>query len=329
MEMILFSGTSNLPLALAVAKHLKLPLGNIEITRFIDNECRVYIKEDVADKHVYVIQSLSQVADQNLVELCLIGQALKSLKAKHVTAVIPWMGYSKQDKEFRKGEAVSVQLVARFIESAGFDSVITVELHSENLIPFFKIPIRVLSTHELLSRTLSDILRARSQRRVEKSANIVLDSSRRNVGALSNNNFVVVSPDSGGKSRSEHFARTMKLPIVYLEKSRDLSTGNAVVTGINGSVKDKEVIIFDDIINTGATAIKTSEFLKKHGAAKIYFLATHAVLAGDACSQLAQSSIDEIIVTDTIQIPDKAVFSKLHIVSAASLLSRAIAGSVE
>ncbi len=306
MDSIFLSGTSNPALARAIAKHLKLPLGNIEITRFIDNECRVYIKEDVAGKCVYVIQSLSQIADQHLVELCLIGQALKSLKARHVTAVIPWMGYSKQDKEFRKGEAVSAQLVAKFIESAGFDSVITVELHSENLVPFFKIPVRVLSTHELLGESLKKLKLSEDK--------------------VNPKNFIVVSPDTGGKSRSEHFARTMKLPIVYLEKSRDVSTGKVEVSGISGSVKDKEVIIFDDIINTGATAIKTSEFLKKQGAAKIYFLATHAVLAGDASRHLAQSAIDEVIVTDTIFILREKIFFKLRVVSVANLLASAIEG---
>lgn len=303
MKPILLAGTSNEPLAKAIAKHLKLTLGIIEITRFIDNECRVYIKEEVAEKHVFVIQSLSQVADQYLVELCLIGQALKSLKATHVTAVIPWMGYSKQDKEFRKGEAVSAQLVAKFIESAGFDSVMTCELHSENLLPFFHIPITEISTEKLLADELKRVM-------------VV-------------NNTVAISPDEGGKGRSGRFAKTLGLPIVYLQKKRDLVTGKVEVVGASGDVTQKTIVIFDDIINTGATAIKTSEFLKKRGASKIYFLATHAVLAGDACEQLSKSPIDQIIVTDTICIPPEKMVPKLRIVSISALLSRAIGGNVE
>lgn len=309
MKPILLSGTSNLPLAKAIAKHLNFPLGDIEITRFIDNECRVYIKENVANQNVFVIQSLSQIADQHLVELCLIGQALKSLKAKHVTAVIPWMGYSKQDKEFRKGEAVSAQLVAKFIESAGFDSVMTVELHSENVVPYFHIPVMELSTHDLFGSNLISLKGFHPTRLKGITA--------------------VVSPDTGGKSRSEHFARSLKLNIVYLEKSRDTETGEVKITGVHGNVKDTNVIIFDDIINTGATAIKTSEFLKKHGAGKIYFLATHGVLAGDAGQKLLKSQIDQIIVTDTIRIPPEKMFPKLRIVSVSSLLARAIGGNVE
>lgn len=296
--MVLLTGTSNPDLSKRVARSLKLPLGDIEITRFIDNECRVYIKENVEGKTVVVIQSLSTIADQHLVELCLIGQALKSLKAKRVIAVIPWLGYSKQDKEFRKGEAISAQLVATFIEAAGFDAVISVELHSKNVLPFFRIPVSELRTEGLL-------LKAVNWRPGLERA-------------------VVVSPDKGGKSRSERFAREAKLPLAYLVKKRNLETGEVTVTDIEGEVKGKDVIIFDDIINTGATAIRTSQFLKNHGAKKIYFLATHAVLAGDAKELLTKSTIDRCIVTDTIAIPKKKQFSNLSIVSTASLLADAI-----
>src|SRR3989344_4704199 len=196
-----FSGTSNTPLAKAVAKELGISLSNVEITRFIDNECRVFVKDDVAGEDVFVLQSLSEVADQNLVELCLLGQALKDLKAKKVAAVIPWLGYSKQDKAFRKGEAISIQLVAKFIEAAGFDAVITCELHSQDVLTFFHIPLVELSTHKLLATALS----AQSR--------------------LSLEHMVVVSPAKGGKSRSERFAKDAGADIVYLEKSRNVTKG--------------------------------------------------------------------------------------------------------
>ncbi len=298
--MILLSGTSNEALTQKIARLLHVPLAKREITRFIDNECRVYIQEKVENEQIFVLQSLSEVADQHLVELCLIGQALKSLKASHVTAVIPWMGYSKQDKEFRKGEAVSAQLVAKFIESAGFDHVITIELHSENVVPFFHIPVQEVSSRELLAQTL----RKQSRLSLERTC--------------------VVSPDTGGKSRSARFARLLNLPIVYLEKDRDKASGKVVVSGIKGEVRYKNIVIFDDIINTGATAIKTSQFLKNKGALNIYFLATHAVLAGDACMKLQLSAIDSVIVTDTIHISQEKYFKKLAIVSIASLLADAI-----
>jgi ribose-phosphate pyrophosphokinase len=301
--MKIFSGTSNLSLGQSVATGLHVALADVEITRFIDSECRVFVKEAVAGEDVFVIQSLSEVADQHLVELCLLGSALKNLNAKSLTAVIPWLGYSKQDKAFRVGEAISSQLVAKFIEAAGFDRVIACELHSETVVPYFQIPMTELSTHELLAQTLK--------------------SKGKWQGA------VVASPDKGGKSRSERFAKTVGLSIVYLDKSRSVTTGEVTVSNVTGgAVTGKTVIIFDDIINTGATAVKTSEFLRSHGAKEIYFLATHAVLAGDAATSLEQSAISEVIVTDSIAIPEAKRFKKLSVVSVSSLIAGAISTSI-
>ncbi len=292
--MKLFSGTSNQPLSQSVAQKLGIPLGNVEITRFIDNECRVFVKDTVSGEDVFVLQSLSEVADQNLVELCLLGSALKDLGARRVTGVIPWMGYSKQDKAFRKGEAISMQLVAKFIEVAGFDAVITSELHSPNVLEYFHIPVTEVSTHQLL------------------------------YAALKKKDVVVVSPDKGGKSRSEMFARAIGARIVYLEKSRDTQNGTVSVTGIDGEVHGAPVVIFDDIINTGETAVKTSQFVKSKGATSVDFLATHAVLAGDASTLLSESDIDMVIVTDTIHIPKRKMFDTLTVTSIADELATQI-----
>ena len=298
--MKIFSGTSNPILASAIADELHTPLGKVEITRFIDNECRVFIAEDVVDQDVVIIQSLSMIADQHLVELCLLGQAAKDLGAKKVTAVIPWMGYSKQDKAFRKGEAISAQLVAKFIEAAGFDAVLTVELHSENVIPYFHIPVTELSSHTLLL----DVLKNQSSITLEKAC--------------------VVSPDRGGKTRSEVFAAEAKLPLVYLDKARNYETGSVSITGITGVVTGKDVVIFDDIINTGATSIEAARYLKEHGANHVYMLATHAVLAGSAVTQLRESVVDYVFVTDSIHVPSSKQFDRMSMVSLASLLADAI-----
>lgn len=297
--MIIFSGTSNPQLATLIANNLHVTLGKVEVTRFIDNECRVRIIDDVKDQDVFVIQSLSSIADQHLVELCLFATALKGMGAKSVTAVIPWMGYSKQDKAFRTGEAVSAQLVAKVIEVAGFDRVICCELHSETVIPYFSIPVTELSTHTLLADQLDAL-------------------------NISKEHLVVASPDKGGATRSESFARHIAVPIVHLEKKRNHDTGDVSVTDISGDVKDKMVIIFDDIINTGATAVETSAFLKQHGATKVVFLATHAVFAGDAVSVLMEGSIDRVVVTDTIAIAGDKMFDRLTVVSVSSLLATAI-----
>jgi len=294
-DFVFLSGTSNKPLATKISHALSTPLGEIDITRFMDNECRVYVKENVTGKDVIVLQSLSEVADQNLVELCLIGQALKTLKCKKSVAVIPWLGYSKQDKAFRPGESVSSQLVAKFIEAAGFDYVLTVDLHSENLIPYFSIPVVEVSAHTILADKVKHLT-----------------------------GMKVVSPDMGGKGRSERFARELGLPIVYLTKKRNLETGAVTVSGLSEPVTGERLIIFDDIINTSATAIRSSEYLKHHGAKEIYVLATHGVMAGDAARQLSKSTVDHIIVTDSIHIPKEKHLPNLEIVSLAPLLLKAI-----
>jgi ribose-phosphate pyrophosphokinase len=299
--MKLFSGTSNFLLALAVAEQLGVSLGRVEITRFIDNECRVFVQDDVKDQEVYILQSLSEVADQHLVELCLLGSAVKGLGAKKVTAIIPWMGYSKQDKAFRKGEAISAQLVAKFIEAAGFDAVITVELHSENVLPYFTIPVTEVSSHRLLGSALF----------TDTKQSLMTDA-------------VVVSPDYGGVSRSARFAAEMQLPLIHLTKKRDIETGEVTVTQADGALQGVTAIMFDDIINTGATAVKTSDFVLQNGAAAVYFLATHGVFAGDAVNVLSASRIAKIMVSDTIAIPEEKKFPALQIVSVASLIADAI-----
>lgn len=300
--MIIFSGTSNIPLASKIAKKLKVQLGNVEIKRFPDGECRVWVsaKQNISKNEVYVIQSLSYIADQNLMEMCLMGSALKRLGAKKITAVIPWMGYSKQDKEFRKGEAVSAELVAKFIESAGFDKVITVELHSEKIREYFKIPV------------------------VELSAKSLLVNELRVTSYGLKNDVIVVSPDKGGKGRSGEFAEMAGLPIAYLDKSRDLVTGKVTIHGIDKNINGKTAIIYDDIINTGSTAVETAKFLHAKGAKKIIFIGIHAVLSGEASKNIEESYIDEVVVTDTINIRDEKKFSKLKIVSVDGLINQKI-----
>jgi len=298
--MVLFSGTSNLPLASKVAKKLGVNLGEVELNRFSDGECRVWVKERIEDKDVFVLQSLSTIADQNLLELCLLGDALKRLGAKSLTAIIPWLGYSKQDKEFRKGEAVSSQLVAKFIETAGFQKVITLELHSSKIKEYFKIPV------------------------VELSAKTELVKVVKTNYLLTGGNTTVISPDKGGAGRSEQFANLIGLPIAYVEKERDLTTGKVTILSIDKAINGKTVFIYDDIINTGSTAVELAKFLHKKGAKKIIFIGIHGVLSGQASSNIQKSFIDEVLVTDTIQIPKEKLFKKLKIIPIADLIFQSL-----
>lgn len=292
--MHLFAGNSNLPLSLRIAGKLGIKLSKVEINRFSDGECRVWIREEVKGEKTFVIQSLSFPPDQYLMELCLLGSALKRLEAKNITAIIPWLGYSKQDREFRKGEAVSIELVAKLLETAGFEKIIAVELHSQTVKEYFKIPIIELSAKELVKK-------------------IILQKKE--------NDFIVISPDLGGKGRSCEFARIMQWPIAYLNKKRDYSDGKVIILDIDREIKGREVIIYDDIINTGATAVETANFLQKKGAKRIIFIGVHSVLSGNAGILLQNSFIDEVITTDTIDLSKEKQFSKLKIISVDDLLT--------
>lgn len=296
--MKLFSGTSNLPLAQKVAEKLGVSLSDVEIKRFPDGECKVWVpakQDSLANEDIFVIQSLSYIADQNLMELCLFGDALKRLGAKKITAVVPWMGYSKQDKEFRKGEAVSAQLVAKFIETAGFTGVITFDLHSPKIKEYFSIPLVELSTKNLYQEEID--------------------------GCPS---CIIVSPDKGGRNRSDNLAEILNLPVAHLDKTRDLAGGAVSIQGIDKDISGETVIIFDDIINTGSTAIATAGFLHEKGAKQIFFFATHGVFSGQATKNIQNSPIDKVVVTDTIYIPPEKVFPKLKIISVADLIAEEI-----
>lgn len=298
--MILFSGTSNIPLASNIAKDLGIKLGEVEINRFSDGECRVWVKDQIRDKDVFVLQSLSTIADQNLMELCLLGDALSRLGAKSLIAVIPWLGYSKQDKEFRKGEAVSSQLVAKFIEIAGFSKIITIELHSPKIKGYFKIPVIELSAKEAFVKVIQDKY------------------------PIPGDDITVISPDKGGAGRSELFVKLIGLPIAYIDKERDLTTGKVQILGIDKEIKGKTVIIYDDIINTGNTAVEIAKFLHQKRAKRVIFIGIHAVLSGNACKNIQESFIDEVLVTNTIQIPKAKMFRKLRILPIEDLIVHAI-----
>jgi len=214
------------------------------------------------------------------------------MNVKKLIAVIPWLGYSKQDKTFHKGETASVELVAKFIEVAGFDEVIALELHSENITPFFRVPVVEISTHALLASKIDSF-----------------------------DNSVVVSPDKGGETRSERFAKAVSLPLIHLNKTRYKSSGDVIEVNTSDKVGKVNAIIFDDIVNTASTAIEVSKYLKNNGALTVTLLATHAVFAGDAAKKLEKSSVDRVIVTDSIDNNKQKDISKLEVVSVSKLLA--------
>lgn len=297
MDSVIFSGNSNLKLATEIANQLGMTLGKVEIIRFADSECRVRIEEDIEDKTVFIIQSLCNPVDENLMEFLLLGDAVKRGEARKVIAVLPYHGYARQDRLHRSGECLSAYVVAKLIETVGFDKLITVELHNESILGFFKIPVVHLSGLSVFQPLVEEI----------------------------KNEAVIVTPDAGALKRSQKFAESLDLPLALIEKKRDLNTAHKILSmRVVGDVTDKIAIIVDDVIVTGGTLINAAYLLKEKGAKKVIAAATHADFVGGADKILQESPVDQIWVTDTITIAQEKQLAKLRILPISSLISQAI-----
>lgn len=268
--MQVFAGSSNPGLAKRIAELMNAKLGRIEISQFANGETRVWVKEDKVEKQVVVVQSLSSPTNEHLVELCLIVDALHRAGASEITAVIPWMGYSKQDKVFRPGEPLSGKVVAQILQSVKIDKMITIDLHNRATLGFFDIPIVELSAKPLLQEYFAGFT------------------------------GLVVAPDAGAVKASTEFASTLGVSVVYVDKRRDLVSGEVEVVGMSGSVEGKDVLMVDDNVFTGATLLETAKELKKAGAKSIRVGLTHHLYVSGVQEKIEESEIEEIVVTDTV-----------------------------
>lgn len=293
----LFSGSGNKNLSHDIAQVLHKDLGKIEIVTFADSEKRVRIQEDVADKTCFVIASLSNPVDVHLVELCLIGDALKSNDCGKLVAVVPYFGYARQDKAHREGEGISARVMARLIEAVDFDKVVTVDLHSDLVAGYFSIPI----THLYGLAVFIDRLKG------EKD------------------DYVVVSPDAGAAKRAQHFAEDLGAPLTLFEKKRNLEKLHQLsCMKLIGEVKDKTAVIVDDVTTSGSTLVQAAYALKDAGAKKVIACVTHADFVKGTSEVLQKSPLDKVYVTDSIQLPEDYRFPKLEIVPLAPLLAKEI-----
>lgn len=271
--MKIFPGSSNKKLAESVAKTGDFELGEVKVSKFANGESRVYV-EDGDTTRAAILQSLSTPVDEHIVEFALISDAITRMGVTSVTGVIPWLGYSKQDKVFRRGEPLSVKVVAQLLSVAKLKRIITFDLHNKAIVGFFDAPVIELSAKSLFldyfreKRDLSDT--------------------------------VVVAPDAGSMKSSTEFAMELSVPTVYVDKKRDLETGKVSVVGVSGSVKNKDVLIVDDNIYTGSTLIETSKVMKKEGARSVRVGVTHHMWVPGVQEKLEKSLIDEIVVTDTV-----------------------------
>ena len=291
----LISGTANKSLAEEVARHLKLKLTPVDIHRFSDGEIYARILESVRGCDIFVIQPTGPDVNTNLMELLIIVDALKRSSPARITAVIPYFGYSRQDRKAKAREPISAKLVARMIEIAGVNIVMAFDLHVPQLQGFFDIPSDNL-----------DLLPIYAQN--------ILDKGLKNI--------VFVAPDVGGLARTRALANVIHAPLAIVDKRRT-DTG-VKVENVIGDVKNKTAILVDDMIDTAGTITQAAELLKKHGAKDIYVLATHAILSEPAVERLQKSDIKEVFVTNTLDIPKEKRIKKINIISIADLLAETI-----
>ena len=291
------SGNSNRPLAEAVAQELGLPLSNAEVGKFSDGEISITLPQTVRGRDVFIIQSTSIPVNDNLMELLIMIDACKRASAGRITAVIPYFGYARQDRKARPRDPITAKLVADILTSAGADRVLTMDLHAAQIQGFFDIPVDHLYGAPLLAKHFKKKM---------------------------DENWVVVSPDVGSVGRARNFASRVNASLAIVDKRRPKA--NAIeVMNVIGDVKDKSCIMIDDMIDTAGTICQGAEALVKNGAKEVYACCTHGVLSGPAMERLIASPIKEIIVLDTIDLPESVRNNpKIKVLSVAKLIAKAI-----
>jgi len=287
-----FSGSSNKPLAEKIAARLGKPLGQVELKRFSDGEIWVKYFENIRGLDVFIIQSTTPPAE-NILELLIMIDAAKRASAKTITAVIPYFGYSRQDRKDQPRVSITAKLLANLITVAGADRVITMDLHAAQIQGFFDIPF----DHLYSSSIFSGIFRNISE------------------------NLVVVSPDIGGIKMARSYAKRLHCGLVVIDKRRP-KQNLAEVIHIIGSVEDKDVLLVDDLIDTGGTLVSAIEALKKNSARNIYGSITHPLLSGPAIERINNSEITKLYVTDTIPLKNES--DKIEVVTASDIFAEAI-----
>lgn len=292
-EPIIFSGSSNKELTTKICAYLNLPIGRIELRRFSDGEIWAKYMDNVRGRDVYIVQSTHPPAE-NLMELLIMIDAAKRASAKRVTAVIPYFGYARQDRKDQPRVAITAKLVANLITVAGADKVITIDLHAPQIQGFFDIPFDHLYASPVFTVLFKDKV----------------------------SNMAVVSPDIGGIKLARSYASRLDANLVVIDKRRP-KHNVAEVMNIIGEVKDRNVLLVDDLIDTGGTFISAVKALKERGAKEVYAAISHPLLSGEAVSRIENSDINTLYVTDSI--PLKNITSKKIVVrSASNLLAEAI-----
>ena len=299
MHLRLFSGRANPQLARGICQYLDLELGRIEISDFSDGEIFVQIQENIRGQDVFLVQSTCYPGNQNLMELLIMADACRRASAARITAVMPYFGYGRQDRKDKPRVPITAKLVADLITAAGVNRVLALDLHAGQLQGYFNIPV----DHLFATPVLVEYFRQQPY-----------------------TNLCVISPDAGGVERAGAFAKRLDASLSIIDKRRDREKKNVTkVMHIVGDVDDRDVLIVDDLVDTAGTLVGAAEALLRAGARRVFAGATHAVLSGPAMQRLTASSIQRLVVTDTVPLGAKAqCTSRIHVLSVAPLLGEAI-----
>ena len=292
----IFTGNANPELAKEICDYLGLPLGEAFVGRFNNGEVQIMIDESVRGKDVFIIQPTSYPVNDNLMELMVMADALKRASARHITAVVPYYGYARQDRKTRGREPITAKLVANLMQTSGITRLVTIDLHAGQIQGFFDVPVDHLYGASILAKYIN-----------EKDLEDV----------------IVVSPDLVGVTRARDLADRIGAPIAIIEKKRP-EPGVAKVMNLIGDVKGKNCIIVDDIVDTAGSLVEGAKALEEFGAKSVMAAVTHAVLTDPASERIANSNIKELIVTNTMPLPENCKLDNVTQLSVAPLLGEAI-----
>ncbi len=296
-DLRIFTGNANPELAQKICADLDISLGQAQVTTFSDGEIRVEIGENVRGRDVFLIQSTSPPANQHLMELLIMIDAVKRASARRITAVMPYFGYARQDRKVAPRVPITAKLVADLLTTAGADRILTMDLHVGQIQGFFDIPVDNLYASPVMIPYISKNF---------------------------NKELTIVSPDAGGVPRARAYAKRLGANLGLIDKRRD-APGKAKAMHLIGEVQDKEVVILDDIIDTAGTLTEAAKFIIQSGARNINACCTHAVLSGPALERVTNSQMNQLVVTDTIRLSEEALnCPKIVQLSVSHLLGRAI-----
>jgi ribose-phosphate pyrophosphokinase len=289
-----FAGTANVEFAKQVAKNLSLPLSDAQVHTFSDGEISVQISDSVRGKDIFIIQSTCSPANDNLMELLILTDALRRSSANSITAVIPYFGYARQDRKAAPRVPITAKLIANMLQAAGINRVVTIDLHAGQIQGFFDIPVDNLYGSVVFH-------------------NYIVNKNFKNL--------IVASPDIGGVARARAFAKKLNVDMVIVDKRREKANESEVMN-IIGEVEGKNIILIDDMIDTAGTIVKAAAALKQKGALSVMACCTHAVLSGAAYEKIKNDALDELVVTDTIPLKEES--PKIKVLSVAPLFAEVI-----